>query len=240
MKRLLLLMFIVFSYNIFAISYSIFPTRIEVDVNQMSTQELQIINNSAEPLRLGVDLEADPHFGEKYNLNDNIKIFPRKLFIKPAGRQVVRFRIMPLKEDGEFKSYIMFNQLENPNLKYDNDENSQKIRANFQIYMSIGIPVYGKGENILAKGEVKNLNYKMKNDELMLDMNINSTGNTSLKLYYNIKNALGKSIYRDYLGHSKRTGLSNLKANVKIKKEDFGKKYILSIENEDGSKVFAI
>lgn len=63
-------------------------TKFEVDLSKSSTQEMYIVNNTDSPLRVGIAPESDKKF--RYNLNSNIKVFPKVVSVKPAGKQIVR------------------------------------------------------------------------------------------------------------------------------------------------------
>ena len=86
MKKLL---FIILLLNLSILSYSlnfsVAPTGFSVELDKPSTQEITIINNTTEPLRLDAVFNADSDFGEKYNLNSNLTIFPKTISLKPAG-----------------------------------------------------------------------------------------------------------------------------------------------------------
>ena len=81
------------------------PTIFAVDLTKVSTNEVYLTNNTADPLRIEIYTESDPEFSEKYTLNSNIVIFPKVVAIKPGATQTVRFRIKasPNMEKGEYK-----------------------------------------------------------------------------------------------------------------------------------------
>ena len=98
MKKIIILcLFIIIGTLSFALNFTIYPTKFEVDLSKSSTQEMYIVNNTDSPLRVGIAPESDKKFGENYNLNSNIKVFPKVVSVKPAGKQIVRFRVIPDK-----------------------------------------------------------------------------------------------------------------------------------------------
>lgn len=66
MKKLL---FIILLLNLsilsYSLSFSVAPTGFSVELNKSSTQEIAILNNTTEPLRLEAIFQADSAFGEK-------------------------------------------------------------------------------------------------------------------------------------------------------------------------------
>ena len=92
-KFLFIILLLSFSVLSYSLNFSVAPTGFSVELDKTSTQEITIINNTAEPLRLAASFQSDSEFGEKYNLNSNLTIFPKIISLKPAGKQIVRFRI---------------------------------------------------------------------------------------------------------------------------------------------------
>lgn len=231
MKKLVLILLFMISAVSFTLDFSIYPTRYEFDLGKINTEELYIINNTTAPLRIEVFSEADKDFGEEYNVNDNIKIFPKMVSVKPGGRQVVRFRVLPKKEDGEFKSYITFREL--PKTAPKTDSKSNGISSNIGILAEISIPVYGKGNNVNVSGEITKLNYFKRGDSLQMDVTVVSKGNSALKLSYTLEDRATGKLYQGKLGNSSRTGESLVSAAVYLENKNMHSA-LLTIRDETG------
>lgn len=231
MKKIIFLMFLMVSISVLALDYTVFPTRFNFNLNRMNTEEITIINNTLHPVRIQIFAEEDNRFSKEHNLNKNIKIFPKLVSIKPAGKQIVRFRVTPHKEDGEFKSYITFKELERKNQK-KSSENTQII-SEVQMLAELSIPIYGMGNNIDIDGSVKNVTSKRNKDILSLKVWVESKGNASLKLFYTLKDK-NNIEYSGKLGNSVRTGNCVLNENIILDKRSIGSTGRLIIKDEFG------
>ncbi|MCF2627840.1 fimbria/pilus periplasmic chaperone [Fusobacterium mortiferum] len=233
MKKIITLcLFIIIGTLSFALNFTIYPTKFEVDLSKSSTQEMYIVNNTDSPLRVGIAPESDKKFGENYNLNSNIKVFPKVVSVKPAGKQIVRFRVIPDKnlKDGEYKSYITFTEI--PAEIKRSEEVSENISSEVQMITAIMISVYGVGENSTIDGGIKNISTQFENEILTISANSYSKGNTSLKFDYVIN---GKNIKSEgRLGISARTGNSNITTSINLSGVKKGEKITLTIKDQTG------
>ena len=231
MKKIVLILLLIISTVSLSLDFSIYPTRFEFDLSKMNTEELFIVNNTTVPLRIEIFPEVDKNFGEEYNLNDNIKIFPKKVSVKPGGKQIVRFRVTPKKNDGEFKSYITFKEQDKKTRT--SESSSDAISSNIGILAEISIPVYGKGNNVNVSGEITKLNYFKRGDSLQIDATVVSKGNSALKLSYSLEDRATGKLYQGKLGNSSRTGESLVSAAVYLENKNMHSA-LLSIRDETG------
>lgn len=237
MKKIMILsLFILITTISTALNFSIYPTKFEVDLSKSSIQEVYIVNNTDLPLRVGIAPESDKNFGEKYNLNSNIKVFPKTVSIKPAGKQIVRFRVTPSEnlKEGEYKSYITFTEI--PAQIKTTKENNENITSEVQMITAIMISVYGKGENIIIDGGIKNITTQFENGILTLSGKTYSKGNTSLKFDYFIN---GKNLNTEgRLGISARNGEKDISTSIILDKVKKGEKIDLLIKDQQGREYF--
>ncbi|MBR8700292.1 hypothetical protein IX317_000081 [Fusobacterium sp. DD29] len=231
MKKIVLILLLIISTVSLSLDFSIYPTRFEFDLSKMNTEELFIVNNTTVPLRIEIFPEVDKNFGEEYNLNDNIKIFPKKVSVKPGGKQIVRFRVTPKKEDGEFKSYITFKEQEKKTTT--SESSSDAISSNIGILAEISIPVYGMGNNVNVSGEITKLNYFKRGNSLQMDATVVSKGNSALKLSYSLEDRATGKVYQGKLGNSSRTGESLVSAAVYLENKNMHSA-LLTIRDETG------
>lgn len=214
MKKLYISFLLLFINLIaFATNFSVAPTRFELKVDKVTTNEVYLTNNTNKPLRIETYLESDKTFGENYNLNSNITIFPKVVTIKPAGKQIVRFRVKPgtnLK-DGEHKSYIVFKEvpLEIKNIGEKNTLVGE-TSPNIVILAELGISVYGISGNETLKGDIENLKLNYKENTLGIKFDSISTGNTSFKYKYVVEDEKGKILSQGKAGNSLRNGKTNI------------------------------
>lgn len=144
MKKLSLL-FILFMMAkvMYGLNFSIAPTKFNINLNKIETQEAYIINNTAEPLRIEVYVDTAEGY-EKNNLNSNIVVFPKIVSVKPGMKQVVRFRVKPSKDmkKGEYKSLLVFKE-KPKDIKIVTDENSKNFETDFKFITEVAVGVKG-------------------------------------------------------------------------------------------------
>lgn len=235
-KFIIFSLFLIIESIALALNFSIYPTKFNLDLSKSSVQEMYIVNNTDLPLRINITSESDKNFGEEYNLNSNIKIFPKTVSVKPAGKQVVRFRITPDKnlKDGEYKSYITFTEVP-PEIK-TTKENTQSITSEVQMITAIMISVYGENKNTIIDGGIKNISSSFNNGILTLSGESYSKGNTSLKFDYSIK---GKNINSEgRLGISPRTGENKISTSINLPKAKKGNKVDIIIKDQEEKVYF--
>lgn len=229
-KFFMLVTGLVLSIQSFAFNFSVAPTRFEVNLDKIATNEVILINNTSEPMRVETFLEA-PEGYEKYNLNNAIKLYPKMVSIKPAGKQIVRFRVKPLPdmEAGEYKSYIVFKEKESELKKVEtNTEKMETIGVQIKMLAEIGISIYGSYGEPVVKGSLSNFKVSLEEeDRVYMECDAVSDGNTSLKVSRKIEvlNENGKveKEYNNEFGRSLRNGKSQIKnivvlENIKDKK----------------------
>lgn len=241
MKKLMFsFMFLITSFMAMAFNFSVAPTRFELNLDKINTNEIVLINNTSDPMRLESFLEV-PEGYEKYNLNDNIKLYPKMVAIKPGGKQLVRFRVKPSSNmvAGEYKSYIVFKEVP---LKTKNIKSNEKLDVQIKMITEVGISVYGSYGDIVLNATAKNMkiSYNKKTSGLRVKINSDSLGNSSVKLAQHIEilTANGKVIDKisSQYGRTARNGIKEMENTIKIPKLA-GKKVRVTIVNQDGKKL---
>lgn len=213
-KIVILIQFIYFSIASWGLNFSIAPTKFEVDLSKSTNHEVHLINNTAKPLRIEVYTEAPASY-EKYNLNNNITVFPKMISIKPGAKQEVRFRVKPTEniKDGEYRSLLVFKEVTG-NIK-TKVEKIAGMTTELEFITEVAINVSGvKGKSEIS-GEVKKVVSKYDGSYLYVNADVLSKGNTALVIDYIIKNE-GKEIVRGRLGRSLRTGESNIEKEIPL------------------------
>lgn len=237
MKKLL---FVILLLNISILSYSlnfsVAPTGFSVELNKPSTHEITIINNTSEPLRLNATFQADPAFGDKYNINENLTIFPKTISLKPAGKQMVRFRVKPDSkiQDGEYKSMLTLTE-EPGEIKTiaDNTGNSG-VSSNLKFITEISIGVYGYKGKLTHKGTLSDVKLAYNGNSMAITASSFSEGNTSLKFSYSLKVQGSDVESSGLLGISARDGNRDLGLSAQLGTNLKGKKAKLVITDQNG------
>lgn len=217
MKKLYLF-FIMLSINIivYGTNFSVAPTRFELKIDKIATNEVYVSNNTQKPLRIETYIESDNEFGADYNLNSNIAVFPKVIGIKPGGKQVVRFRVKPGQnlKDGEHKSYIVFKEIP-PEIKTIGDKKSTGDDiTNISIVTELGISIYGTiGEEEL-KGRIENFKANYEKNILVMEYDAISDGNISFKYRYIIEDEKGNILNSGKSGISSRNGKKHIRLGI--------------------------
>ena len=107
MKKIIFGMFLTLTSIVSAISFTVYPTRFEIDSKAVGIYEAEVVNNTQEPLRVTMYVEEDPNFGKDYNINENIGNQKGTELGYGKGDFVpdltVNYTIIPLRTDQPFR-----------------------------------------------------------------------------------------------------------------------------------------
>ena len=176
--------------------------------------------------------ESDNEFGDKYNINSNIVVFPKIISVKPASSQVVRFRVKPSAdmEDGEYKSYLTFKEIPGEIKNVDSTEINGE--TNVAIQTEISISVYGDTGKSDVKGSLSNVKLNYTGNAIIISASSTSEGNTSIKFLYTLE---ADGINSDgLLGVSARNGGREVYLTMEAPENLKGKKAKLKITDQNG------
>ena len=239
MKKLsFIILLLAVSFVSYSLNFSVMPTGFVVDLSKVSTQEVQIRNNTSIPLRLEAYFEADPVFGEEFNLNSNSVIFPKIIALKPSAKQTIRFRTKPNADmkDGEYKSYLTFKEIpqEIKIVPGGEENNNTAMSTNLQMITEISISVFGQRGKQLSKGSLNNLKMNYNGSSIIVTANTLSEGNASIKFYYNIKVLNSDAELEGMLGMSAREGKKDIKVSIDPGMNLKGKKIKFTVTDQVG------
>ncbi|MEF2601404.1 MAG: molecular chaperone, partial [Fusobacterium mortiferum] len=190
MKKIIGILFILITGISYSLSFTVYPTKFDVDYKKVGVYEVEIINNTLEPLRIEIFPEADKEFGEDYNVNKNITIVPKNIFLKPGGTQLARFRFKPDTnvKDGQYKSNLIFREIPSEiKTEAKTEEKVDTLVSSIKFITEMAIPVYLTTDNIRLDGEVKNVEVIGKGKNLLIKCDTNSKGNSSIELLYSLE-----------------------------------------------------
>lgn len=239
MKRFFFIIFLLsFSAISYSLNFSVMPTGFVVDLDKVSTQEVHVRNNTSAPLRLEAYFEADPDFGEEFNLNSNSVIFPKIIALKPAAKQTIRFRTKPNADmkDGEYKSYLTFKEIpqEIKTIPGGEQNNKTAMSTNVQMITEISISVFGQRGKQISKGSLNNLKLNYNGSSMIVTANTLSEGNASTKFYYNLKVLNSDTELEGMLDMSAREGKKDIKVSIDPGMNLKGKKIKFTVVDQDG------
>ena len=140
-KIMILLIFLIVNLNLFALNFSISPTKFQVDLNNKKTYELTIFNNTGKPLRCVAYIEDVPNMK---SLKPNIKIFPPKISIKPGGKNIIRFTIKNIGnlEKGNYDNLLVIKE-KKPSMILENEDNNEELSFSLNIITEIALHIVG-------------------------------------------------------------------------------------------------
>lgn len=239
MKKLaFIILLLTISFVSYSLNFSVMPTGFVVDLDKVSTQEIQIRNNTSAPLRLEAYFEADPVFGEEFNLNSNSVIFPKIIALKPSAKQTIRFRTKPSVDmkEGEYKSYLTFKEIpqEIKTVPSTEQNNNTAMSTNLQMITEISISVFGQRGKQISKGSLNNLKLNYNGSSIIVTANSISEGNASIKFYYNIKVLNSDTELEGMLGMSAREGKKDIKVSIDPGMNLKDKKIKFTVVDQDG------
>lgn len=242
MKKLLIsFLFLILGVLSYSLNFTVYPTRFEVDSKKVTTEEMTIVNNTNGPLRVEIFPEGDVNFGEEYNLNENIKIFPKAVAIKPGSRQTVRFRVKPSEKmkDGEYRSYITFKEIpyEIKTTSTEEQKEASGISTGVKFITEVSIPVFSIGENKIVKGEMSNFKYNYDGKNMTFSCNTKSNGNTAVIYKYTLK-IDGEEVSEGMIGYSNRSGDGKLETTMELKEGLKGRSGTLRIYDQVGKEYY--
>lgn len=235
------LLFFILGVMSYSLNFTVYPTRFEVDSKRVTTEEMTIVNNTNGPLRVEIYPEGDIEFGEEYNLNSNIKLFPKAVAVKPGGKQAVRFRVKPdaKMKDGEYRSYITFKEIpyDIKSTVSEEKKEAEGVTTGINFITEISIPVFSIGENKIVKGEMSNFKYHYDGKDMTFSFDTKSEGNTAVIYKYSLK-IDGEEPLEGILGYSKRDGEGKLEISMELKEGLKGKSGTLRIYDQVNKEYF--
>ncbi len=236
-KSLFIVLLLSISILSYSLNFSVAPTGFSVELDKASTQEVTIINNTSEPLRLDAAFGADSEFGEKYNLNSNLNIFPKTISLKPAGKQTIRFKVKPdsKMENGEYKSLLTLTEVPGEVKTVVTDPNATKeMSSNLKFITEISVSIYGYKGDLVTKGTLSDVKLNYTGNSAVLSASSFSEGNNSLKFLYSLK-VLNTDIESVGLfGISAREGKKDLSLSTDLAPDLKGKKAKIVITDQNG------
>ncbi|MBM6875726.1 fimbria/pilus periplasmic chaperone [Fusobacterium mortiferum] len=231
MKKIIVGTFIILTTITNAISFTVYPTRFEIDSKSVGIYEAEVVNNTEEPLRVTMYTEEDDNFGKEYNINENIVVVPKNIALKPGASQTVRFRFKPDKNktDGEYKSNIIFKEIPLDIKSVSKAENNENMTSNVRFITEMAIPVYALGDNLIREGELKNIKINIQGSVMNIEAQTVSKGNSKIEFSYSIKEVNGSYKTDGILGYSLRNGESKISTSIPLEEKLKGKKLEIKI-----------
>lgn len=231
MKKIIVGTFIILTTITNAISFTVYPTRFEIDSKSVGIYEAEVVNNTEEPLRVTMYTEEDDNFGKEYNINENIVVVPKNIALKPGASQTVRFRFKPDKNktDGEYKSNIIFKEIPLDIKSVSKAENNENMTSNVRFITEMAVPVYALGDNLIREGELKNIKINIQGSVMNIEAQTVSKGNSKIEFLYSIKEVNGSYKTDGILGYSLRNGESKISTSIPLEEKLKGKKLEIKI-----------
>lgn len=235
-KRVVFFVFLILSVVSYSLNFSIYPNTFNLDANKVTTEEITIINNTLEPLRVEVTVEADDKFGKENNLNSNITIFPKSIAVKAGGTQKIRFRVKPSEniKEGINKSLLTFREVPYEIKSTEQEQTESGIGTQIRMITELSVPVYTIGENLVKDVEVKDVKLKVDNSIFKLSCLTISKGNAPVYIEFEIESEDKKFKTTGAIGNTARFGEKFMEISFNGDKSLKGKKVKLILRDTEG------
>ncbi|WP_279119866.1 hypothetical protein [Fusobacterium varium] len=211
MKKIIstIFMFLMVTVSSFAFfRTSVAPGIFEMNLDRSTTEEIILVNNSSEPIRVKIYPGKDESIKDNEYLGDWLRIYPRTMTLEGNSERRIKFSIRSPKDkpDGEYRGLIYIEEL--PEVV--------EGQSTLTLAGRHGLTVYGtKGK---VEYDIAVSNVKVVNNELT--MNIKNNGKYSLRpeIKINYLSAKGKKVGE----MEEKTGriLQNRTAAVKVELKD--------------------
>lgn len=116
MKRFLSYLLIFMTVSLSAFGFfraSVAPGVFDISLDRPATEEIIVVNNSNEPIRLKIYTGKDGNLPDEEFLGDWIRVFPRTMTLEARAERRVKFSVRTPKEinNGEYKGLIFIEEL---------------------------------------------------------------------------------------------------------------------------------
>lgn len=153
-KKLIILFAIIFLFTFIIeidASFNVTPNRFIFNIDQPTTEVLEITNNSNSPQRIRVYPGMADGQAEEHYLGEWLVIHPPVFTIEPGDTRGVRFSVRPPDDlaDGEYRSLLYIEEL-----ALEDDIAEEQEGVDFQLLTKLGINLYGKYGDIDYDGEL--------------------------------------------------------------------------------------
>lgn len=109
--------------------------------------------------------------------------------------------------------------------------------ANVSVLTEIGIPVYGYKGDQIVEANIEKLDVKRMKKSISVDILVESKGNSSLKLFYELVSVGLNENNKGKIGMSSREGKVKISAGIPIPEKLLNKKIKLIIKDQN-NKVY--
>lgn len=210
MKKLMsiVFMFLIVTVSSFAFfRTSVAPGIFEMNLDRSATEEIILVNNSNEPIRVKVYPGKDENIKDEEYLGDWLRIYPRTMTLEGNSERRIKFSVRAPKEkpDGEYRGLIYIEEL--PEVVEGQSTLTLAGRHGLTVYGT-----KGKVEYDIAVSNVKIVNN-------VLTMNIKNNGKYSLRpeIKINYLSAKGKKIgeMEEKTGRILKGNTSSIKIELK-------------------------
>ncbi len=187
MKKIISIVFMFLMVTVSSFAFfrtSVAPGIFEMNLDRSATEEIILVNNSNEPIRVKIYPGKDENVKDEEYLGEWLRIYPRTMTLEGNSERRIKFSIRAPKDkpDGEYRGLIYIEEL--PEVV--------EGQSTLTLAGRHGLTVYGtKGK---VEYDIAVSNIKVVNNELT--MNIKNNGKYSLRpeIKVNYLSAKGKKL----------------------------------------------
>ena len=233
MKKIISIVFMFLMVTVSSFAFfrtSVAPGIFEMNLDRSATEEIILVNNSNEPIRVKIYPGKDENIKDEEYLGEWLRIYPRTMTLEGNSERRIKFSIRAPKDkpDGEYRGLIYIEEL--PEVV--------EGQSTLTLAGRHGLTVYGtKGK---VEYDIAVSNIKVVNNELT--MNIKNNGKSSLRpeIKVNYLSAKGKKLgeMEEKTGRILKGRTAVVKVELKdLKGEAVSQEIGLTLTGESGQNV---
>jgi len=189
-------------------SFEVAPSIQVIDLNKPLTRQFHLKNNTNKLVKIKVYPERPKNQkSEEFYMGDWVVIYPKIVYLKPTEKKWVRFGVRKPEgfdklSDGEYRTLIVFEQMENKTYSTTGEEEDANPSVGLQILQKMMISLYGNKGEIKYKIQLEKLRVENIEGENFIMGNIVNIGNATidpvLKVTFNSNDKVLEEIDQPY------------------------------------------
>lgn len=188
MRKIYILMLSTIIYYMGWASFEVAPPIQVLDLNKPLTRQFHLKNNSKKLVKIKIyPKRPDNQKDEKLYMGEWTIVYPKIVYLKPTEKKAIRFAVRTPEgfeqmEDGEYRTLLMFEQMENKVYTTDENVGTENVvpSVGLQILHTIAVSVYGNKGEIEHRSELKELRIENIEGEKFIVGDIVNVGNATI------------------------------------------------------------
>ncbi|MGL5581390.1 MAG: hypothetical protein ACRDCE_10570 [Cetobacterium sp.] len=184
MKKIIIQLLFLFLLNNISFGYiNIFPTTFDKSISDNGGyQEFSLYNNTTMSIRYTIEPKPMENKQMIADMSKYTEVYPKVVTIKPGASEMFKVYVKAPKnmKDGDYGTYLNIKQINAPQIKNSNEENTALVGVAVRTNLNMGIYGYIGDRN--PKLDLENIKIKQKNEKLYLEGELKNLTNRMVKL----------------------------------------------------------